>query len=137
MIQLGQNKTHMKKVFFIIIPVLTLGCSSDNNELGNDYFFRNEGHEILNHKAGIEGIPPTIINYNYDRDYILAKQKPKAINDILHEDYNYKHGKDSTYYWVIIKKEFICLGPLDIREFDDIKLKHQIPIELSEAPSIP
>ena len=44
----------------------------------------------------------------------------------------YEYGtNDSLFYWIILKTNDVILGPLSWQEYLDVRLKYQIPIELS------
>lgn len=110
-------------------------CTSDYTEnLGGGYFFRNEGgdiKDILCKKPKGGEIPSTVIAFDYDKNFIIAKQRPKLPQDILYEkNYNYELGVDSTYFWLIIKKSHLVLGPLNEKEFREVRERYEIPESL-------
>lgn len=110
-------------------------CTSDYTEnLGGGYFFRNEGGDLKDiHSKEPKGgeIPPTVIAFDYDKNFIIAKQRPKLPQDILYEkNYNYELGVDTTYFWLIIKKSHLVLGPLNENEFREVRERYQIPESL-------
>ncbi len=110
-------------------------CSSDYTEnLGGGYFFRNEGgdlKDILSKELKGGEIPSTVIAFDYDKNFIIAKQRPKLPQDILYEkNYNYELGADTTYFWLIIKKSRLVLGPLKEKEFREVREKHKVPESL-------
>lgn len=57
--------------------------------------------------------------YNFEmHNPIVAKQKPKIPQDPLYDiNVKYENGTDRIYYWIIIKKENLVLGPLGFEEF--------------------
>jgi hypothetical protein len=119
----------------IFITLILQNCSSDYTEnLGNDYFYRNEGgiiKDILCKKANGGEIPATVIEYNYNNDFIIAKQKPKLPQDPLYDKtYKYNLGENVLYYWLIDKENQIVYGPLNIEEFNKVKVKLKVPNEL-------
>lgn len=110
-------------------------CTSDYTEnLGGGYFFRNEGgdiKDILCKKPKGGEIPSTVIAFDYDKNFIIAKQRPKLSQDILYEkNYNYELGVDTTYFWLIIKKSHLVLGPLNEKEFREVRERYEIPESL-------
>lgn len=110
-------------------------CTSDYTEnLGGGYFFRNEGgdlKDILSKEPKGGEIPSTVIAFNYDDNFIIAKQRPKLPQDILYEkNYNYELGADTTYFWLIIKKSRLVLGPLKEKEFREVRERYEIPESL-------
>jgi len=112
------------------------GCNfSDSTEnLGDGFFYRNEGgdiKDILCEKPKGGQIPSTVVDFAYNNEFIIAKQKPKLPQDILYDkNYNYKLGADFTYYWLIVKDKHIVLGPFDEREFMEERKKYKIPEKL-------
>lgn len=110
-------------------------CTSDYTEnLGGGYFFRNEGgdlKDILSKEPKGGEIPSTVIAFDYDKNFIIAKQRPKLPQDILYEkNYNYELGADTTYFWLIIKKSRLVLGPLKEKEFREVRERYEIPESL-------
>ena len=125
----------MKFLLIIIILFIHLcGCSDSSKELGGNYFLRIEGehtNEILNRSPNRKGVPPDVIRYNYNNDFIIAEQKPNQYNDIMHDDsVNYKYGRKNLYYWVIFKKSNFCIGPLNEAEFNEARNKYKVPDKL-------
>lgn len=107
------------------------GCSDYTERLGSGYFFVKEGgslNEIYCEKPFGGRIPATVIDYDYNNDFIIAKQKPKIPQSILYEKkYEYKYGLNEYYYWLIIKDEYSVLGPYSISEFNEAKEVYGIP----------
>ena len=62
-------------------------------------------------------IPPTILEYRYNSDFIIVKQHPTKYKDIMYIDYNYPLGRDTVYYWIIEKKTNTFTGPKSHDEF--------------------
>lgn len=117
-------------LFFLSVFILHC-CSSDYTEnLGGDYFFRGEGgllNDIHCRKANGGVIPATVLDYDYDNEFIIAKQKPKIPQDPLYEkEYIYKNGCDKVYYWLIIKRDNFVLGPFDFEEFKLVRNKYKV-----------
>lgn len=125
------------KRYIVFCSALILQCcTSDYTEnLGAGYFFRNEGgdlKDILSKKPNGGEIPSTVIAFDYDRNFIIAKQRPKLPQDILYEkEYDYKLGADTTYFWLIIKKNHLVLGPLDEKGFREAREMYKIPGSLT------
>jgi hypothetical protein len=130
---------------FFAYAILFFQCcniGADKTEkLSGGYFFRNEGGEIkdiLCKRPNGGEIPATVIAYAYDKNFIIAEQKPKIPQDPLYsKDYEYKNGIDSNYYWVIVHKDKIILGPLDSDEYELARGKYNVPesLKLEEAKS--
>jgi hypothetical protein len=102
--------------------------------LGKGYFYRNEGSEIkdiLCERPDGGFIPSTILDFEYNKDFVVAKQKPKIPQDPLYDvSIKYENGTDRIYYWIIIKKEDLVLGPLELEEFKKEANKYSLPSEL-------
>lgn len=129
---------HFRKSFWLLISLVisltTFLFSCDNNyiDLGAHYKYDTEHQYISGHQIGLfypyiikhqpkrRDIPPTVIDYEYDNDYILAKQSPKIPLEQIYYDFNdivYPLGLDTTYYWIIEKKTGEVVGPLSYYEF--------------------
>jgi hypothetical protein len=120
-------------VFFFVLVVQS--CTSDSTKkLGNGYFYRNEGEaikDILSKNPDGAEIPSTILSYAYDERIIIAKQKPKLPQDPLYKKkYQYKNNKNEIYYWIIIKEENIDYGPLNRGEYQELRTKLNVPVNL-------
>ena len=86
--------------------------------------------EIFGSMAHNPDIPPTVIDFDYNRDFIIAKQKPKLPLDILYDvNYLYKDEVD-TFYWIISVKNYFGLGPLDKQEYEAARKKYGVPDKL-------
>lgn len=80
----------LKKIFFFFCLILLIAsCSSDvTKDLGDGYFLRDEGgnvKDILCEQPNSGEIPATIIDYDFDNNFIIAKQKPKLPQDPLYK----------------------------------------------------
>ena len=95
-------------------------------------FFRNEGGDIKDILCKNQREKSsTVIAFDYDKNFIIAKQRPKLSQDILYEkNYNYELGVDTTYFWLIIKKSHLVLGPLNEKEFREVRERYEIPESL-------
>jgi hypothetical protein len=59
-------------LFCFILYFLSM-CDTDSKDLGNDFVYSSEHKHIL----GKIDIPPAIIWHDYDKYFIVAKQRPK------------------------------------------------------------
>lgn len=109
---------------FIIFLFISLIYDSDNKKLGDDFGYNAENKHIV----GNVDIPPTIISYDYDKHFIIDKQKPKAYNEAIYDkmEYIYPLGRDTIYYWLIIKQEQKVIGPLDYDSFLKLKKEYKV-----------
>ncbi len=121
-------------IFLIVSSAMVLLCScvNDSVDLGGYFKYDTEHQYISGHCIGIlypiiikrqpgrKDIPPCVIGYKYDDDFIIAIQKPKTPLEQIYYDFNdvkYPLGLDTTYYWIIDKKEGCVNGPLTYTEF--------------------
>lgn len=102
--------------------------------LSGGYFLRDEGGKIIDilcERPNGGEIPATIIMYAYDNNFIIAKQEPKIPQEPLYsKEYTYKNGIKSYYYWIIVHKENIVLGPLDSSKYRLERAKYMVPKSL-------
>lgn len=103
-------------------------CDTDSKDLGNGFVYNTEHKHIL----GKIDIPPTVISYDYDKHFIVAKQKPKEFNEAIYDkmEYVYPLGRDTVYYWLIIKQEQKVFGALDYDSFLQLKKEYKVPDNL-------
>jgi hypothetical protein len=125
--------TYNNTKIFIIILLLFQNCSNDfTKDLGDGYFYRFEGGE-LNDILGKGEIPATVLEYAFNDDFIIAEQKPKLPQDPLYDnEYNYNNGANSLYYWIIIKKQNLVLGPFSYLEYIKVKNENKITLKFQK-----
>lgn len=108
-------------------------CSDYFKKLGNGYTFVHEGYseKYIFHEHPAKGgeVPPTVISYDYNKHFIIAKQKPSDYGEATYSgiEYVYPLGRDSVYYWLIVKQEKKVLGPLDYDSFLKLKKEYKVP----------
>jgi hypothetical protein len=125
----------MKKFYLLILNIaLFCNCSDKTINLGSDYFLRIEGkgtNDILS-RSPIDGsIPCDVLMYDFNSDFIIAKQKPNKITSPMYErEFEYKNGRDSNYYWIIGHNPKIFVGPLNEVEYLGAREKYKIPKDL-------
>lgn len=79
----------------------------------------------------IPKIPATILDYAYNSEFIIAKQKPKLPQESLYKK-GYVYNSDNTFfYWIIVKANNIVIGPLDMQGYINMRLKYQVPDNLT------
>lgn len=126
-----RNKSVLLLIFITSLLFQSCNLSDTTEMLGDGYFFRNEGNTIKDILCEVPGggqVPATVIDYKYDKSFIIAKQKPKLPQDILYDKkYNYDNGDNDFYYWLIVKNEHTVLGPYNLLEFKNIKVKYNVP----------
>ncbi len=99
-----------------LISLYTLNYDGDITYLGGGYEYAPEHDHIL----GPVEIPPCVINYNFNKQYIIVQQNPQghmpdAIYDTM--EYKYPMGPDSIYYWIIDKTNHNYYGPILYHDF--------------------
>ena len=111
-----------------VILVFLSMCDTDGKDLGNGFDYSSEHKHI----TGKIDIPPTIIWYDYDKYFIVAKQKPKKFHDAIYDkkEYVYPLGRDTIYYWLIIKQEQKVFGPLGYDSFQQLRKEYEVPDKL-------
>jgi hypothetical protein len=125
-----------KYLLSIIIAFVLLSCNlSDYSEnLGEGYNYIDEGgdiKEIFNNKPKFGRVPATVIEFKYDNNFIVAKQKPRLPQDPLYEKkYKYPYGDDQFYYWLVLKKDGIVLGPFNLEDYNSAKSRHNVSDKL-------
>lgn len=128
------KKNYVYFVYAFVILLYGCSCSDYGKNLGEGYFYRFEAKDltdILCERSNSGEIPANVIAYDYNHQYIIAKQKPKLPPDPLYsKEYVYLNGSDSVYYWLIIKKEHCVLGPMNLDEFKMAKAKYNVPDDL-------
>lgn len=125
----------MYKIKFLV-PFLLLSlflffsliCDTDSTDLGSGFVYDAEHKHI----TGKVDIPPTIISYNYDKYFIVVKQKPEKYDQAIYDkaEYVYSLGRDTTYYWLIVKQEQKVYGAMDYESFQKLKKKYKVSDKL-------
>ena len=134
------NENFMKEkllisfIFLYLICKLTCSCNEPNVylsssydiDLGNNYYFladANESQILLNSKSEAKSkvgktiIPPEVILYNYDENFIIAQTLEKI------------NGKELYKYWIVekMKKNQYPISPLDsltfFKSIDSLQIK--------------
>ena len=120
----------MKKLKIIVGLILLVNSCifihmDDSIDLGSNYrYIQDTPQSIIYHESsvyngiGIEAIPPTIINYDFNDRYIIAKSKDWESEIIK--------------YWVIDKKQdYFEIEPLDSLTFFNLLLENSIELKLN------
>ena len=107
----------------------------DYSSLSGDKVFS----KTRNHEEYLQ-IPPEIIEYKYDDQYIIVKQNlegkwPESLyayydeqGEDLERNEVFTDGWDCDYYWLIVKPERISYGPIDSLEFYNLLDVYQVPL---------
>ncbi len=110
------------------------GCNigADRTQiLSGGYFYRDEGGEIkdiLCTKPNGGEIPSTVISFDYDKNFIIAKQRPKIPHyPLYNKEYQYNKGAEQNYFWLIVHEKKLVLGPLLEVEFNKVRKLYNVP----------
>lgn len=117
------------KLYFIsftfVVGSLFWGCTSDySRNLGNGYVFCNEGEDLkyIFHEHSIGGeIPPTVLSYKFNNEFIVVKQSPRLSNN-----------QNFICYYIIIKNENRIYGPFCLGEYVKQKKKYGITLKIED-----
>lgn len=126
-----EEKVKMKNELITLVFIVFLySCSfSDySTELGDDYIFVSESNSSQyiynsNDSNFTQVIPCTIIEYSYDSEYILTKNRMNI------DCSNSGYIDTISFYYILDKKKKLCIGPLDSNTF--IIKKKQLNISIN------
>jgi hypothetical protein len=115
-------------ILVVLLLFSILGHDYDTKNLSSGYSYNSEHRHII----GEIDIPPNVISYDYDKNFIIVKQKPTEIQYAIYDKmkYVYRYGSDSIYYWIIMHKNNLVLGPMDSIEYIQAKSKYQVSEKL-------
>ncbi len=108
------------EILALCLTIIVIWCIVfPEKKLGKGYFYDNDDDRIF---GPVIDIPREVLQYDYNRRYIVVKQRPeKWPDDPLYErTYSYPWGRDTIYYWIIDKQENSYYGPMLYDEFDSI-----------------
>lgn len=126
-----------KFITSLLCCTLLLSCSDSVTDLGEGYSLRVEGksHKEIFHRKGDQfGIPPSIIKYVVNEQFILAIQKPEEVEQAIYDEtIEYSEGRDNQYYWIIDKMHHSRIGPLNAVEFSDASKQNGVSSVLVDS----
>ncbi|NNV57692.1 DUF3997 domain-containing protein [Limnovirga soli] len=129
----------MRKMLCLIVLAAWVGsCQSDTyEEISGEYYFYEEGvHQNVIEKDGLDYygklIPCEILSYDYNKEYIIAAQKPvlPCFEGEFAATIHYPPNKDSIYYWIISHEQNLLVGPLTKEEFELKRMELKVPKNL-------
>jgi hypothetical protein len=95
---------------------------------------RSEGginKDILNHYSGFGEIPAKVLSYDFNNEFIVAKQRPADFTEPLYERrYEYPKEDDKIFFWLVISRQHCIFGPLSELEFEAMCEKYNVPSDL-------
>lgn len=130
----------MKKVFYLLfIIVSSINCQNDYYEdLIGDYVYIEEGaHQHAIEKMGKDYygklIPCEVLAYDYNKDFIIALQKPvhPCYIGYITDSIQYPANIDSVYYWIILHKQNSISGPLTKEDYEAKRIELKVPESLT------
>lgn len=146
----------MKRILYVFVfVVLSLyGCHDCYLELGDSYVYDNRIIYLQTDGYYEELVPDQVLNFDYDKDYIIAYQKPDSA---YYREYRIdicKEFSDSTIrslekldslevlldsmlyiqdcYWIIRKKDTKVYGPMTKSDFYKKCKKMNITIKMDK-----
>ena len=124
------------KINILFFACIFCSCSDYSEKLGNGYTFVHEGgnNNYIFHEYPAKGgeIPPNVISFDYDKHFIIAKQKPMPFQYGYETAEEYANRIDTIAfcYWLIIKQEQKVFGALDYDSFLKLKKEYNVPDKL-------
>jgi len=122
------------KIILLFTSVVLQSCNYDDNKnLGSSFVYYDDHRMIASSTGESGGVPSTVLEYNYDKSFIIAAQKPieNDPNVLLYDmEYEYKDGYNSVYYWMILKVNQKVIGPMSKSEFLEAREKYNVPKDL-------
>ena len=121
---------------FLLSCFVVNSCGDYSTNLGDGYTFVHEGENwnYIFHGLPSEGgeITPNVMSFDYDRNFIIAKQKPMPFQYGYETGEEYENRVDTipVCYWLIIKKEHKTLGPMDYGSFQRLRKQYKVPDKL-------
>lgn len=129
-------KMRIRSIFFTIlfagvILFVYLASQPYTVKFSRDFYYDYESSSIFG-KENLVDIPPNIVNYAYDKNFVIVKQQPVLvyIDYDYNQDYSYKAGLDESYYWLVSLAEKNVYGPLLYDEFETLCKKYEVQLSL-------
>ena len=123
-----------KSIIIILLSLACLNLSCDDTiEFDENYILVWEGkgcNGIMCHKGVDCGVPCDVLAYNYDDDFIIVAQLPNETDQPLDRICVYSKGRKYIYYWLIIPKKNIELGPLTKEQFEEARKTYKVPEDM-------
>ena len=91
-------------IILFVSFVMIIIAPHNEQRLGNEYWYDVEGCRVFGPNIDI---PPIAKVVECTKEYIIVEQHPKKGKEeaTYGRIYNYPHGRDTTYYWIIFKKK--------------------------------
>jgi hypothetical protein len=126
--------TRSPLVVYFTAAALLGSCQDMAVDLSGNYFYRDEGGDIKDilYREGDGEIPATVLDYAFNNDFIIAKQRPKVPAEPLYARHPiYVSGLEHEYYWIIDHAHDTIWGPLLEEEYLRTRDRIGVPTELA------
>lgn len=114
------NSIIIECVLLGILSMMCLSCDEDNKRISGAYYCHMEGTSlcsIINFEK-TNDIPPTVLCYKTDDNYITVKQSPKFPQEYVYETISYpKCDSINVFFWIIDISQDSIIGPLCHSDF--------------------
>jgi hypothetical protein len=109
----------MQKWIIVLVCLIILGCSlnDETRNLGNGWVLAKEGSEDVVLDGGDLIIPCQVTKYGINDDFIVAEQHRRIDCFVSKGSFIYPASLDSIYYWIVVHKKGLVLGPLEYQEY--------------------
>jgi hypothetical protein len=115
----------MKNVFYITTAVILIGsCSMSDGvtNMNNGYLHARESNysQVIEDESGKVIVPCTVIDFDYDKDFIVAAQVENK------DCFSLVSDKATPLYWIIDCKSNKVYSYLSLEQYLDFKEKFRI-----------
>ena len=127
MIHMNKKAKYLKIILLVIgtIYLLLTFIMPDVKFLGKGYVYHGDARIIYKPKTSYS-IEPSVIDYKFNRNYIIIMQKLPKYQNVIYKQVDYPDSSDSVYFYVIEKQTDLIFGPFDSIMFNDCIEKHQV-----------
>lgn len=120
--------------FFLFI-LLSLFLYTGETDLGAGFTIDEESPKMIYYwkDTTIVFIPPEVLSYYNTTERILAKQRPRRVDERVYPKFfEYPYGRDTVYYWYVDKNTKDQIGPLLYSEMEAFLEKKGIILMLNK-----
>ena len=120
-------------VCMVLFVLKACGVGEKYEDLGGGYMLVNEGAggRFITGEIPPNGVvPPNVISCEWDGNFIVVKQCPSGSDvgkDMLER---YDRGLDSMYYWLVVKHDAKCYGPMGYSDYVWLRGVYSVPESL-------
>lgn len=127
-------KRKLRYILYIASFISLIACNFSDYyiSIGDGFAYIEEGGKMTYISDIYDNtIPPTVISYDYDSLFIVAKQRPEMELNFMYYKFVYEKGDSVDYYWLIVKEENKAYGPLDSLSFWQLRKEYNVSDKLS------